>query len=132
LPESNRYSFLLVDFLVVLTNPSNNDISEKLLKNKHPKLSAHDRFLEQPSSGMLSQKTGTTLIRYTQLKDWNNPHQVRSVKRLEQPSSGMLIVKRLEQLSSGMLSQKTGTTLIRYSHSQKTRTTLIRYAQSKD
>ena len=67
----------------------------------------------------LSQKTRTTLIRYTQSKDWNNPHQVRSVKRLEQPSSGML-------------SQKTRTTLIRYTHSQKTRTTLIRYAQSKD
>ena len=86
LPESNRYSFLLVDFLVVLTNPSNNDISEKLLKNKNPKLSAHDRFLEQPSSGTLSQKTRTTLIRYAQSKDWNNPHQVRSVKRLEQLS----------------------------------------------
>jgi hypothetical protein len=68
--------------------------------------------LEQLSSGMLSQKTGTTLIRYShsqktrttliryaQSKDWNNSHQVRSVKRLEQPSSDTL-------------SQKTGTTVL--------------------
>jgi hypothetical protein len=33
--------------------------------------------------GTFSQKIGTILIRYFLSKDWNNPHLVLSVKRLE-------------------------------------------------